>query len=140
MAAETVTVPPLHVLTRRLRLVATAAAATVSATAATVSAAATAVATAGTLAAETIGAVDRLVTARLEGHLRFLAALAANHAKHFALAAAVAAATTAAAVSIRPSSGSAAWTSTRLVCEATFLMICLIISTKDERRAAVGTR
>ena len=100
---------------------------------------------AGPASAEAVIAVNRAISARSEGHLSVLAALGANCGVHLARgvvgeSSASASASASAALSLGAARSSATWATSRLVCEASLLVITLVVSTKREIRVAFHAR
>ena len=77
-----------------------------------------------------ITAINRLITARLEGNLRLLAAVGADRSEHLALRAGIAILRTERSTALRAAS--------RLVLEALFRVESLLGSTEDEFLAAIA--
>ena len=98
---------------------------------------------AGPASAEAVIAVNRAISARSEGHLSVLAALGANCGVHLArgvVGESSASASASAALSLGAARSSAAWATSRLVCEASLLVITLVVSAKREIRVAFHAR
>jgi hypothetical protein len=134
--------------TRRRLVPTVVSAVAIASSAATTTAGAAVVVATGALAAEAIRAIDWLIAARLEWHLRLLAALATGDAEHLALStiatatAATAVTATAgatAAIAFRALDGTTTLTAPRLVIEALLLVEGLVLRAKDEGCAAIDT-
>jgi len=98
---------------------------------------------AGPASAEAVIAVNRAISARSEGHLSVLATLGANCGVHLArgvVGESSASASAAAALSLGAARSSATWATSRLVCEASLLVITLVVSAKREIRVAFHAR
>jgi len=99
---------------------------------------------AGPASAEAVIAVNRAISARSEGHLSVLAALGANCGVHLARGvvgeSSASASASAAALSLGAARSSATWATSRLVCEASLLVITLVVSAKREIRVAFHAR